>query len=165
MSRKLNEEYLRSSIFGLEDALISTTGVVIGISTGIQDIKFILLASLVTVTVEAFAMGAGQFLTEETVHEIEKKRRYFDNSVVGAIIMFVSYLLAGLIPVIPILFLSFPAAIFGSLVAAFIGLFILGFVKGKIVKVDPVKSAVKMLAVGGLATIAGAVVGYLFKLK
>lgn len=161
---KLNEEYVRSSIFGLEDALVSTTGVVIGISAGAQNEKIILLASFVVISVEALSMAAGQFLTEETVHEMEKRRHHLDSPVIGAIIMFVSYFLAGLIPVIPTLFLKFPYAIFGSMTTAFIGLFVLGFVKGRIVKVDALRSAVKMLVIGGLAAIAGTFVGYLFKI-
>lgn len=161
---KINEEYLRSSIFGFEDALVSTTGVVVGISAGTHSEKIIILACLVTIAVEALSMGAGQFLTEETVHEIEGKKHYADSPLIGALIMFASYFLAGLVPVIPTLILPFPTAIAGSLIAAFIGLFILGYFKGKIVKIDPFKSALRMLMIGGITALTGTVVGYIFKI-
>ena len=47
----LHEDYLRSLMFGLQDGIVSTTGVVVGISTGVSDKAIIVLAALVAVTV------------------------------------------------------------------------------------------------------------------
>ena len=57
----IHEDYLRSILFGLQDGLVSTTGVVIGISTGVEAKAIILLAAFVAVTVEASSMAAGQY--------------------------------------------------------------------------------------------------------
>ena len=59
--RRLSPDYLRSIIFGFEDSLVSTTGVIAGVSIGTQDSKVILLAGAVAIAVEALSMGAGQF--------------------------------------------------------------------------------------------------------
>lgn len=159
---KIKDEYLRSALFGFEDALVSTTGMVVGISIGTANLKFILLASFVTVAVEAVSMGAGEFLSDEAVHELDKKQ-VKDNSLLSATLMFLSYVIGGLIPVIPIILLPHYQGIIGSVAIAFVSLFILGFVKGKIVKINRLKSAAEMLMIGGLAATIGIIVGLILK--
>lgn len=162
MKLKLHQDYLRSSIFGLEDALVSTTGAIVGIAVGSQNNRFILLAGLVIVLVEAISMAAGEFVSEETVNELNKDHE--DNPPLDALIMFISYLSAGLVPVLPFMILPLPVSLVVSLLLAFIGLFTLGFVKGKIVKVAPLKSAFKVLFIGGVAAVIGVVVGSILKI-
>lgn len=157
----LHPDYIRSTIFGIEDALVSTTGVIAGVSFGGSEREFIVLAALVTVAVEALSMGAGQYLSEEAVHQMEGKN-HTDNLIFGATFMFFGYLLAGMIPVIPLLIFPSEWALQSSLTFAFIGLFLLGYIKGKIVHAPALKSAVKILLVGGLATLIGAAVGVIF---
>ncbi len=69
MKLDLHEDYVRSLMFGLQDGLVSTTGVVVGISSGVSDKSIIILASLVAVTVEATSMAAGQYSSEKAVHQ------------------------------------------------------------------------------------------------
>lgn len=161
--RKFQDEYLRSSLFGFEDALVSTTGMVVGISFGTTNLKFILLAAFVTIAVEAVSMAAGEFLSDEAVHELDKNSQK-DNTFLSAIVMFASYAVGGLIPVIPVILFPQNQAIIGSIVAAFTGLFILGFIKGKIVKINKFRSAMEMLIVGGIAAIIGIIVGFILKI-
>lgn len=158
------EDYLRSAIFGLEDSLVSTTGVVVGISTGVTSREFIILACLVTVAVEAVSMAAGQYLSERTIHQLDKHNEHRDNLVLGAVIMFFCYLLGGAVPVLPVLYFEGFGTVIFSLIFAFTGLFLLGFIKGKLVKVPATRSALEMLFIGGVATIIGAVVGYLLRI-
>lgn len=160
---KIKDEYLRSSLFGFEDALVSTTGMVVGISTGTNNLKFILLAAFVTIAVEAVSMGAGEFLSDEAVHELDKKQRK-DNTVTAALIMFLSYVAGGLIPVIPVILLPHIEGMIGSVTAAFLGLFVLGYVKGKVVRVNKLRSAMEMLIVGGLAAVIGVIVGLILRI-
>lgn len=164
LKRRINSDYLRSSLFGFEDALVSTTGMVIGISAGTADYKFIILASLVTITVEAISMGAGEFLSEEAVHEVDGTPQYQIKNIIGGIIMFLSYVIGGMIPVVPILIFSRPTSIILSISLAFLGLFILGYVKGRVVKRPPFRSAIEIFLIGGTATLIGVLVGFLFKI-
>jgi len=46
---------------------------------------------------------------------------------------------------------------------ALVGLTILGIVKGKLTKLNPLKSALEVLVIGGIATSIGIVVGVVFK--
>jgi VIT1/CCC1 family predicted Fe2+/Mn2+ transporter len=159
--KRLHADYIRSIIFGFEDSLVSTTGVIAGVSTGTQDPKIILLAASVTIVVEALSMGAGQFLSERSVHQMEKT--HTDNLVLGGSLMFGSYAVAGIIPLVPVMLFSFPTSVFVSIALAFLSLFALGYIKGKIVQVSPLRSGVEILAVGGVATLLGVLAGYFFR--
>ncbi|OGK17149.1 hypothetical protein A2690_02145 [Candidatus Roizmanbacteria bacterium RIFCSPHIGHO2_01_FULL_39_12b] len=158
-----NKEYLRSILFGIEDSLVSTTGLIAGISIGSDNSKFILLAGFVAVAIEAVSMGAGEYLSDDAVRELEKLRRYKGNPLLSGTLMLVSYFFAGMIPLLPIIFFKFPLSLLLSITFAFLGLFLLGYIKGKILNVSPIKGGIKILLVGGLATILGIFVGFLFR--
>ncbi|HSA84373.1 MAG TPA: VIT1/CCC1 transporter family protein [Patescibacteria group bacterium] len=162
MVKEIHEDYLRSTVFGFQDALVSTTGVIAGVAAGTSNKELVVLAGVVAIAVEALSMGAGQYLSEKSVHELDTTGKHTDNLVIGASLMFVSYLLGGLVPLLPILFFPLPFAGTVSIAAALVGLFILGFIKAKLVKVNPVRSAFEMFILGGLATLIGVFVGKMF---
>jgi len=161
---KINQDYFRSTVFGFQDALVSTTGIVVGISVGVSDKHFIILSALVTISVEALSMGAGQYLSEKSVHDLPNNH-HRDNLFIGSLIMFLSYLIGGLIPILPIFFTSPPLNSILSIIFAFIGLFLLGFFKAKLFSGKVWRSALEMLAIGGLTTLIGLVVGLIFKIN
>lgn len=168
MKRKRNKkqgivgDYIRSSFFGIEDSLVSTTGLIAGISVATTDKKFIVLAGIVAIAVEAISMAAGEFLSEETEKDMGSAGKR-TNPFVGGLIMLISYFVAGLVPLVPVFFLPSEYALTAAISAAFVGLFTLGYAKGKITGKSPSRSAVKVLVVGGLATIIGIAVGIYFK--
>lgn len=161
---KINQDYLRSIVFGFQDALVSTTGIVIGISIGTHDKQFIILSALVAISVEALSMGAGQYLSEKSVHELPDSH-HRDNLLFGGLIMFLSYLIGGFIPILPILFTQPPLSPILSVISAFVGLFLLGLFKAKLFSNHIWRSALEMLAIGGLTTLIGLAVGLIFKIN
>lgn len=163
MKVNMHEDYLRSILFGLQDGLVSTTGVVVGIATGVQDKPIIILAALVAVTVEASSMAAGQYSSEKAVHQMDKTGKHTDNLLIGAILMFFSYLIAGMIPIIPIVLLDLKNAPLVSIIASFLALFMLGYIKGKFVEHGAFRSAIEMFIIGGIATSIGLIVGHFLK--
>lgn len=150
-------------MFGLQDGLVSTTGVVVGISTGVEDKAVIILASFVAVTVEASSMAAGQYSSEKAVHQMDKTGKHTDSLVLGALIMFISYLAAGLIPIFPNIIFEPATARILSIIFAFIGLFVIGYIKGQLVEHKPLRSAAELFAIGAAATTVGIIVGRLLK--
>ena len=161
--KNIHEDYLRSLMFGLQDGIVSTTGVVVGISTGVSDKSIIVLAALVAVTVEASSMAAGQYTSEKAVHQMDKTGKHTDNLVTGAIIMFFAYLLGGMFPIIPTLLFDQPEARLLAIIFAFVGLLIIGYLKGKVVDHKPLRSAIELLIIGGVATLVGVIVGYFLR--
>jgi len=153
---RTQKDYLRSGFFGAEDSLVSTTGLVAGIAAGSQDVKIILLAGLVAVAVEAVSMGAGQYLSQKAVDELDGEKV----SPIGTgLMMLVSYAVAGAVPIIPMAFLPYPQSLFASVAAALIALFGIGYIKGKLVKRPATRSGLEVLIVGGIATLIGLLVG------
>ena len=165
MFKNIHEDYLRSIIFGFQDSLVSTTGVIAGVAAGTSDKHLVILASLVTITVESLSMGAGQYMSEKSVHQMDKTGKHTDNLYVGGLLMGLSYFLGGLVPVMPIMLLELPLSATVSIVSALIGLFVLGFIKAKLVKVNPLKSALEIFVLGGTATAIGLIVGKFFKVS
>jgi vacuolar iron transporter family protein len=158
-----HEDYLRSALFGVQDGLVSTTGVVVGISSGVEDRSVIALVAFVAVTVEASSMAAGQYSSEKAVHQADTEGRHTDSVVTGAAIMFVSYILAGLVPIVPMVLLRPPLATPVTVLAALSMLLVVGYVKGRVVHTGPLRSAVELAVIGGAATAIGLTVGYLFR--
>ena len=159
--KNVQKEYLQSAMFGFNDALVSTTGVIVGVSTGTNNKQVVVLAGVVTILVEALSMGSGQYLSSKSAHQLEKSDA-LKVPILSGVIMFFSYFLAGLVPLLPIFLLPMEYSRNVAIVAALIGLFILGYLKGKIVNVPPVRSAIEIFIVGGLATAIGIIAGNLF---
>ena len=164
MKIDFHEDYIRSAFFGLQYGLVSTTGVVVGISAGVQDKSIVILASLVAVTVEASSMAAGQYSSEKAVHQMDKNTgRHNDSLLMGAIIMFIAYLGAGMIPILPVIIIGPPNSSYISVALAFLGLFTVGYVRGHLTGEKPLRSAIELFFIGGTATAIGLIVGYFLK--
>lgn len=162
--RNINREYLRSTIFGIEDSLVSTTGLIAGLGVGSDSKRVVLLGGIVAIMVEAVSMGAGEYLSDDAIAELDKLKRPKDRPLISGLLMLSSYLLAGLIPLLPVVFLSYPKSLWLSVSLALAGLFLLGFLKGKLLRSNPFGSGLKILIVGGIATAFGILVGSFFEL-
>jgi|SRR3989344_4965167 len=160
----LNREYLRSVLFGIENSLISTVGLIAGLSVGVVDNnKVVVLGASVAIVIEAVAMGVGEYLSDDAVQALDKIKRHPDNALLSGFYMMLSGSLAGLIPLSPVLVFDYPSSLFASIVAALAALFFLGYIKGKVLRTSPFKGGAKILIVGGLATGVGVVAGLIFR--
>lgn len=161
--RRIKREYLRSSFFGVEDSLVSTTGLIAGLSVGADEKKVVILGGIVAIAIEAVSMGAGEYLSDDAVQELDKLKRHRDSPLLSGLLMFLSYSLAGLIPLAPILVLDYPGSVAFSVILALAGLFLLGYIKGRLINTSPWNGGLKILIVGGIATALGVLVGFIFK--
>lgn len=151
--------------FGVEDSLVSTVGLVSGIAAGGLKADAILLTGLVLVCVESLSMGVGSFLSDQSAEESEKHKEIsFTKSLPGALTMFISYLLAGMIPLIPYMMLPLFSALTVSIGLTGVSLFALGVYNGWRAGVNPAKEGFKMLFFAAFAIAAGIAVGKLFRL-
>lgn len=160
--KNIQKEYLQSAMFGFNDALVSTTGVIVGISTGTGNKEVVVLAGVVTILVEALSMGSGQYLSSKSAHQLDKSNS-FRVPIISGLVMFWAYFLAGLVPLLSIILFPMSYSRNVAIIAALLSLLLLGYVKGKIVKVPPIRSALEVLIIGGIATVIGIVVGNIFK--
>ena len=163
MASKAKEEfatYVRNFIFGVEDSLVSTVGLLSGVAVAGLSKHDVFLTGIVLIFVEAFSMGVGSFLSEESAEEYVGNKKSF--SLHGALIMFFSYFVAGFIPLAPYLAFNVTKAFVISIILSLIALFLLGLISSRIFKTDhTLKHAIRMLLIGGMAIAVGIIVGKL----
>ena len=159
----IHEDYMISLMFGRQDGIVSTTGIVVGISIGVDNKAIVILAAFVAVTIEATSMAAGQYSSEKTVHQMDKTGKHTDSLIVGALIMLVAYLVGGMFSIIPTVIFDQPLARIIAVISAFSGLFIIGYLKGLLIEGSTLRSAIELLIIGGIATSIGLAVGILLK--
>lgn len=165
MSRKRKlpfVDYVHSSVFGIEDSLVSSTGLIAGVAVASGNKNFVILAGLVGIIVESTSMAAGEYISEETEIDLSNGRDK-SNPILSGAIMFFSYFLAGFVPLLPIIFFKLPFSLYISITLAAVGLFLLGVIKGKITQRSLFKSGLKVLIIGGIAATVGIIVGIFFK--
>lgn len=155
--------YLRNFVFGAEDALVSTVGLLSGISFAGVESKTVILSGVIYILVEAISMSAGAYLSEDSANEIDDGSKR-DNQLTDSIVMFFSSLLIGLIPVLSYLFTpDTRLAFYWSIIFSLISLFSVGVIKGFVVGRHPIMSAVKITAVGAIVIALAIAVGLLIK--
>ena len=154
--------YVKNFIFGVEDSLVSTTGLLSGIAAAGVDRETIFLTGVVLIFVEAFSMAAGSFLSESSAEEYMKhSKKHSNSSILGALIMFFSYFAAGFIPLFPYMVFDVSVAFWVAIILALSALFLLGIVSAKLFGAKVMRSGIRMLVIGGIAVVAGVMVGNL----
>lgn len=156
---KAKAAYLRNFVFGVEDSLVSTVGLISGVAAAGVDRSIVAVTGLVLIFVEAFSMALGSFLAdtsalEYTTHATKSRRRTF----ISAGIMFSSYFISGFIPLSPYLIIH-DAPFWWAIALSLAALLTLGFVSAKISHVPTWRSGLRMLLVGGIAITVGVGVG------
>lgn len=153
---------MRNFVFGVEDSLVSTVGLLSGIAVAGVDGRQIFITGVILIVVEAFSMGVGSFLAEDAAEElIEHKKKISLASVFAALIMFVSYSVAGVIPLVPYLLWQTRDALIFSIIAATFALFLLGGVSAYRYNRNPLVYGLRTALIGGLAIAAGVAIGNL----
>ncbi len=162
MARPFSPIYFRNFIFGVEDSLVSTVGLLSGIAIAGMDKHEIFITALVLIFVEAVSMSAGSFLSESSAEAYESRTDLLSaRSYAAAGIMFISYFLSGFVPLAPYLLFSISQAFWISIGASVLALLLLGFVSGKLSRTGIWSMGLRMMLVGGLAILVGVTVGSL----
>lgn len=158
-----NSIFMRNLIFGVEDSLVSTVGLLAGLATQASTAHQLLVTGTIYVFVEGFSMSVGSFLSEESAEEYEAgKGVKHREAITGAGVMFVTFIIAGFIPILPYLIFAGTNALWASIVVSVGLLALLGFVQAKFSKVNPWPRALRAAIFGGLAIGVGVLVGKLF---
>lgn len=155
-----NALYLRTIIFGIIDSLVSTVGLLAGIDVAGAPHKTVALTGIVYAFVEAFSMAVGNFLSEESAEEYESKAGVGGrSSLLAGAVMFVSFVVAALIPLLPYTLFADSWALITSVVLSVIALFIVGMVSARVSRLPMLWRGARMALLGGAAIIMGVVIG------
>ncbi|MDO8462714.1 MAG: VIT1/CCC1 transporter family protein [bacterium] len=157
---RITELLVRNIIFGVEDSLVSTMGLLAGVAVSGVSRSTIIVTGAILIFVEGFSMGAGSLLTEHSVAEFQgKEARVTKRDVLGGAIMLASYFFAGFIPLLPYVFLSVQAAFWVSIACSLLALFLLGIGGALVFRTRAIGHGLEMLLVGGGALAIGVAVG------
>ena len=157
---RLKELYLRNFIFGVDDSLVSTVGLLSGIAVAGVERETIFLTGVILIFVEAFSMAAGSFLSEESAEEYSAQKSVSTSrSFTAGIVMFVSYFVAGFLPLFPYVIADVGVAFPLSIAVSIAALFLLGAWSGGLSRTGILRAALRMAIVGGIAIAVGATVG------
>ncbi|MEK7662539.1 MAG: VIT1/CCC1 transporter family protein [Patescibacteria group bacterium] len=163
--KKVSNSSVRNFVFGVEDSLVSTVGLLSGVAAAGMEKSTILLTGVVLIFVEAFSMAVGSFLSDQSAEEYAARADLpIMRSLRGALIMFVSYFVSGFIPLVPYIVMIGSQAFWYSIGLSLIALFILGAGGSYLSRVNPFKGGLQMAAIGGAAIGIGVAVGSIISL-
>lgn len=180
--KKRDTSYIREFIFGVEDGLVTSFGVVIGVSAAAAGVYVILLAGLVAMFSGAVSMAAGTYLSIKSQHEVYEREMEIElrhsraKTIIrheyglmksrlempfrGAGIMALSFLVGAFIPLAPYILGTDWWHVSVFLTGA--ALFAFGAAKTYYTKRSWIKSGTEMLLLGIIAGLAGWAIGSLF---
>ena len=151
-----NASHIRNFVFGVEDSLVSTVGLLSGIAVGGVTRSQIILTGIILLLVEAFSMAVGSLLSEQSAEEyLTRKEAPMLPATLNSAIMFTSYLLAGLITLAPYFIMESSAALPISIALSLSALFFLGVGSATLFGINILKNGVRTLAIGGFAILVG----------
>ncbi len=160
----LKEGFLRNFIFGVEDSLVSTVGFLSGLAIASVERSTLLLSGVVLIFVEAFSMGVGSYLSDESVRQVRLHgRARGSTSLVGGFVMFISYLVTGFVVLAPYAIWSTPAALPQSIAISLTALFLLGVFSARASGLPVLRRGARMMLVGGGAIALGILVATLIR--
>lgn len=162
-SKSVLAGYLRSFVFGVEDSLVSTVGLLSGIAIAGVPKETIFLTGIILIFVEAFSMSVGYFLSEYSAESYMRQAEVSSRkSLAAAVIMFFSYFLSGFIPLFPYIILSSESAVWLSIGLSLFYLFFIGVISAKISNINLFRSGLRMFLIGGAAIFIGVFIGIFF---
>lgn len=154
--------YLRNFIFGVEDSLVSTVGLLSGVAFVGTDVKTIFTIGMILIFVEAFSMAMGSFLAEQSAEDFrQKSATSVRPSIFAGVIMFFSYFVSGFIPLLPYIIMPIGTAFWISIFLSLGALFMLGMFSARVANLNLFKGGLRTLIVGGVAVVLGVAVGKL----
>lgn len=93
--------FIRNLTYGLEDSLISTTGLLAGITFAGMPNPYVIIAGIILILVEALSMAFGSMVSEESFLITSKTKYTMGQIAFYAVTMFISYVVAGIVVLVP----------------------------------------------------------------
>ncbi|MBD3279347.1 MAG: hypothetical protein GF390_01395 [Candidatus Pacebacteria bacterium] len=171
MTKKLHSQWLNVAVFGANDGIVTTFAVVAGVTGAKLSTEVVLILGFANIAADALSMSLGNYLGEKSEARARKKtsQGLHWQVVSGSVVMFVSFVLAGLIPLLPYLLNYFgcPCAqdqqFWRSILTTSIGLFGIGSARTLLTKGSWWRNGLEMLLIGGVAAVVAFTTGALIK--
>lgn len=150
------DTYLSEFVYGGIDGVITTFSIVAGSEGGKLLRNVIIILGISNVISDGFSMGVSRYISSDT--EIKQELLKNKNPYISGFVTFVSFILVGILPLIPFIYKNKNAKYY-SLFIALIVFSIIGYIKGIVTKENKIKSSIKTLGLGTFASILAYIIG------
>ncbi len=157
--------YIGDIVYGANDGIITTFAIVAGVIGAGLTSWIVLIIGFASLIADGFSMASSNYLANrserEVIDSVEGKRAHnHTNIYISSGLTFISFVIAGLIPLLPYVFIddfnnSFKYAVIFTVIA----LFVIGASRSLITKRFWVISGVEMMIIGGIAATAAYFIG------
>lgn len=153
----------RDAIFAANDGIITTFAVIAGSTGASLSTSVVIILGFANLLADGFSMASGNYLGIRSEMDFEKAKndgfrpKYLPLR--HGFVTFVSFVIAGLLPLLPYLF-GLKTELGLSVLLVAVSLFIVGSFRSFFTKKRFVRSGFEMLLIGGFAAIVAYVVGY-----
>lgn len=165
MSIHERAEYLSDAIFSASDGIVTTFAVVAGSAGATLNPNIVIVLGFANLFADGFSMAVGRYFGVKSEIEYEtvkgKDARSYEGSPINhAVISFLSFDLAGIVPLLPFIF-NFDSPFVSSSILVGIAFFVVGLSKSIFRKKLALRSGIEMLVIGGFAAMLAFGVGFL----
>ena len=158
---------VRAGVFGVQDGIVSTFGLVMGVAGAQVSPEAVLIAGIAGAVSGAVSMGAGEYVSVKVQRELLEARGNGDgeNAIVSpgraAAANSGLFVLGAAFPLAPFVVLVGLPAVLTSTVLSITALFATGALLTRLTRRSPFASGLRMLLIGGGAGVLGYLVGSL----
>jgi VIT1/CCC1 family predicted Fe2+/Mn2+ transporter len=154
---------IRAGVFGVQDGIVSTFGLVMGVAGAQVSPEAILIAGLAGAFSGAVSMGAGEYVSVKVQQELMEARGYAGEETVHAHRAAAAnsglFVLGAAFPLLPFLLTVGLTAVLASAALSVLALFGTGAALTRLTHRSPWASGLRMLLIGGGAGVLGYLVG------
>jgi vacuolar iron transporter family protein len=158
--------FLRDAVFAASDGLVTTFAVVAGSQGASLGPTVVVIMGFANLLADGISMSAGTYLGVKSEVEFEKEKGGLHSHEAApfkqALVAFVSFGAAGLVPLIPYIF-GFKNAFWVAVTLVFLVLFLIGALRGFFTNKRWFKSGLKIMIVGGAAAVVAYLTGFIIE--
>lgn len=154
---KYYEQFLGEFIYGATDGIITTFSIVAGAAGGDLIQRVITILGISNVLSDGYSMGVSRYLSAKA--EIEQGLLKEKNAAQSGIYTFISFVVVGVMPILPFFFYKGNKAKKISLTIATILFAMIGFIKGIVLKQPVLGKSLETLFIGLSAALISYYVG------
>jgi len=152
-----------SVLEGIEGGFAIFTGIVAGLSFQISDRRLLIITGLIGIIASAFNSSAVRYSTQHYLDELDghEKRNKTKYYLLPAIVEFIAYVLVAGVAILPLLLIdSLPLAVITCSAITVGVLFVAGYYKGWLLRMNPLRDALELSLLGAMIILLGAGAGY-----
>ncbi len=157
-------KYIGDIVYGANDGIITTFAVVAGVAGAELFPKIVVVLGIANLLADGFSMAASNYLARKSEQEYqdtlgETQNRAEKNPWKNALATFVSFVLAGFIPLIPYVFGIEVDTFLLAIISTSIALFAVGSLRSLVTGTKWWLAGTEMLLIGALAATVAYVIG------